>query len=394
MPNIKKMMMAAAGASGGSSGPSSGQLWTWGRNSHGQLGLGDTTHRSEPAQVGSDTDWEKGSVSGGLDGSRAIKTNDTLWSWGRNNSGQLGLGDTTSRSSPVQVGSLTNWFLVGGGDHYNVAIKTDGTLWSWGNNYAGKLGLGDTTNRSSPVQVGSLTNWKGSTNAEVLDDGHTKLGVGGSSWLAIKSDGTLWGCGRNNYWTLGDNSNTDRSSPVQIGSGTDWASVSPAFGSHNAAIKTDGTLWSWGYNPLGNTGHGDTTDRSSPVQVGSLTDWKFVCCGGYYTLAVKTNGTLWAWGYNANGRLGTGNTTTYSSPVQVGSLTNWLRPMITGDSSRVLKTDGTLWAWGGNQYGILGLGDEPWWDYNARSSPVQMGTSTWATMLSGGYHTAAVSTED
>ena len=390
MPNIKRMMMAASGGSGGASGsPSSGQLWTWGANTYGSLGLGDTTNRSEPTQVGSDTDWEKGPVSGQDYGSFAIKTNDTLWGWGRNTFGALGLGDTTNRSSPVQVGSLTNWFLVGGGYFYNAAIKTDGKLWTWGFNYGGRLGVGDTTNRSSPVQVGSLTDWKGSSNDEVLDDGHTKFGVGNYGLTVIKSDGTLWGWGRNNYWTIGDGTNTNRSSPVQIGSDTNWASVSPSFHSHNAVIKTDGTLWSWGYNPFGNTGHGDTTDRSSPVQVGSLTDWKFVCCAHYYTIAVKTDGTLWAWGYGASGRLGLGNTTTYSSPVQVGSLTNWLRPMISTDNSRVLKTDGTLWGWGGNQNGILGTGDT-----TAYSSPVQVGSTTWGTMLAGKYNTVAVSTED
>ena len=390
MPNIKRMMMAAAGGSGGaSSGPSSGQLWTWGKNSYGELGLGDTTARSEPTQVGSLTDWEKGPVGGPEDSGLALKTNDTLWTWGRNNKGQLGLGDTTNRSSPVQVGSLTNWFLAGGGYHYNVAVKTDGTLWTWGYNYAGRLGLGDTTDRASPVQVGSLTDWKGSSSDEVLDDGHTKLGSGHYGVNIIKSDGTLWGWGRNYYWTVGDNSQTNRSSPVQIGSATNWASVSPSHHSHNAAIKTDGTLWSWGYNPFGNTGHGDTTDRSSPVQVGSLTDWKFVSCGIYYTIAVKTDGTLWGWGWNVYGELGTGNTTTYSSPVQVGSLTNWLRPMATNQSSRVIKTDGTLWAWGHNGNGILGTGNT-----TTYSSPVQVGSTTWGTMLAGKYHTVAVSTED
>jgi alpha-tubulin suppressor-like RCC1 family protein len=82
-----------------------------------------------------------------------------LWTWGRNSSGELGIGNTTSRSSPVQVGALTNWKLVDASQGFCFAIKTDGTLWTWGGNSSGQLGLGNTTNRSSPVQVGALTTW-------------------------------------------------------------------------------------------------------------------------------------------------------------------------------------------------------------------------------------------
>nr|QMP83622.1 MAG: hypothetical protein [Caudoviricetes sp.] len=136
-------------------------LWSWGGNfrvvADGRLGLGDITHRSSPVQVGTLTNWSL--VAGGQYHSLATKTDGTLWSWGRNSYGELGLGDTSARSSPVQVGTLTNWSLVVGGFYHSIAIKTDGTLWGWGQNAYGQLGLGDTTHRSSPVQVGLLTNW-------------------------------------------------------------------------------------------------------------------------------------------------------------------------------------------------------------------------------------------
>ena len=152
-----------------------GTLWSWGKNKYGGLGLGDTTHRSSPVQVGTLTDWRL--VTSGYYHIAAIKNDGTLWSWGRNNSGQLGLGDTANRSSPVQVGTLTNWKLVASGAYHVAAVKTDGTLWLWGyNNYHGGLGLGDTTNRSSPVQVGTLTNWKlvasGSDHTVAIQDGY------------------------------------------------------------------------------------------------------------------------------------------------------------------------------------------------------------------------------
>mgnify|MGYP000882079777 CR=1 FL=1 len=102
-------------------------------------------------------------------------TGETLWSWGNNNHGQLGLGDDTYRSSPVQVGSLTNWKLISCGTYHSLAIKTDGTLWSWGYNYLGSLGLGDDTDLSSPVRIGSLTNWKliscGTYHSLAIQDG-------------------------------------------------------------------------------------------------------------------------------------------------------------------------------------------------------------------------------
>lgn len=97
-------------------------------------------------------------------------TGETLWGWRSNNSGQLGLGNTVDKSSPVQIGSLTNWKYIKGGVD-SLAIKTDGTLWSWGWNLYGKLGLMDTINRSSPVQVGSLTNWKQVSNSLAIQHG-------------------------------------------------------------------------------------------------------------------------------------------------------------------------------------------------------------------------------
>jgi len=126
----------------------------------GQLGLGDTTNISSPVQVGTLTNWKQ--VSAGSGYTFCIKTDGTLWTWGFNNYGQLGLGNTTNRSSPVQVGSLTNWKQVSQGTNasHTGAVKTDGTLWTWGFNNLGQLGLGDSNNRSSPVQVGSLTNFK------------------------------------------------------------------------------------------------------------------------------------------------------------------------------------------------------------------------------------------
>ena len=134
-----------------------GQLWSWGRNTFGQLGIGNITNYSSPKQIGSLTNWTAVSASASF--SAAIKTDGTLWAWGNNISGQLGTGNTTDQDSPIQVGSLTDWLSVVCGYAFTVAVKTNGTLWAWGNGQYGKLGLNNETYYSSPKQVGALTTW-------------------------------------------------------------------------------------------------------------------------------------------------------------------------------------------------------------------------------------------
>ena len=289
-----------------------GTMWTWGYNNVGALGLGNLTNYSSPVQIGALTTWS-GNLACGQASGAAIKTDGTLWTWGYAAQGQLGHGNTTSISSPVQVGALATWSKVamGNNGYHTAAIKTDGTLWTWGMNHQGALGLGNTTYYSSPMQVGALTTWSTVT-------------AGYAITCAIKTDGTIWSWGKNNVGQLGTNNTTAYSSPVQIGALTTWLSVASA-GYNMVAVKTDGTLWSWGHNNVGNLGDGTTTNRSSPVQVGALTTWSTVGAGYSFAAAVKTDGTLWTWGYNTSGQLGDETTTNRSSPVQVGGLTTWLR---------------------------------------------------------------------
>lgn len=303
----------------------SGQLFTWGGfvftftpvfppitvYYYNSLNLGHGNGRiprSSPIQVGTGTNWSKVSVGGQT--TAAIKTDGTLWTWGWNAYGQLGIAvDTNTRTSPVQVGTGTNWSQVSVGRLHVLALKTDGTLWSWGNNDSGELGHNDVNDKSSPVQVGAGTNW-------------SKISAGYSHSLAVKTDGTLWAWGDNIRGQIGDNSVINRSSPVQIGTGTNWSSVSAE--NNSFAIKTDGTLWGWGSNNYGQLGDNTVIARSSPVQVGTGTDWSKVSTGGTFTLAIKTNGTMWSWGQNNLGQLGHNNLTYRSSPVQIGALTTWI----------------------------------------------------------------------
>jgi alpha-tubulin suppressor-like RCC1 family protein len=308
-----------------------GTLWAWGGNFYGALGLGDTVYRSSPVQVGALSDWAQVNT-GGFYGVMAIKTDGTLWGWGYNPNGGLGTNNITNYSSPVQIGALSNWAQVST-HSCTIALKTNGTIWVWGNNFRGQLGLADTTNRSSPVQVGSLSNWSQVVNSQ-------------NFMYAVKTDGTLWSWGENSDGNLGLGDTAFRSSPTQVGALLNWAYVecSKNFSQTVMGIKTDGTLWSWGYwnvGRLGNNIGNFNTSVSSPVQVGALTNWAKVSIGHneYNVHAVKTDGTLWGWGGAYSGQLGTNSTAvhSYSSPIQIGALTNWVTVGDIGYSSAALS---------------------------------------------------------
>jgi hypothetical protein len=355
-------------------------VFSWGNNGSGRLGDGTTTSRSSPGTVaGGGTTWY--AASAGCAHTAAIKIDGTLWTWGCNNSGQLGDGTATSRSSPGTVaGGGTTWCFVSAGADHIAAVKTDGTLWTWGANSSGQLGDGTTTGRSSPgTTAGGGTNWC----FVVASSSHS---------AGIKTDGTLWTWGFNTSGQLGDGTATSRLSPVTVaGGGTTWRTVS-ARGDHTVAVKTDGTLWTWGANGSGQLGEGTNTGRSSPGTVaGGGTTWCAASAGCSNTAAIKTDGTLWTWGCNTTtGQLGDGTTTNRSSPVTTaGGGTTWCAASVGRDHTAAVKTDGTLWTWGGNNAGQLGNGTA-----TSRSSPgtVAGGGTTWRAVDAGFCYTVARST--
>ena len=231
-----------------------GTLWSWGYNGYGEMGVNSRTSYKSPIQVGSNTTWRE--AFGGSTGSiGAIKTDGTLWVWGRNTHGNLGLNQQGNNiSSPTQIPGTT-WKQFSGTNNISVAVKTDGTLYSWGQNNGGQLGLNDKTKRSSPTQVPGTT-WK-----EVVS--------GNYSFAATKTDGTLWAWGYNQHGQLGQGNRTYYSSPKQI-PGTSWNQVR-ATNVGFYMTKTDGTLWTLGQNAEGQLGQNNRTSRSSPVQVPGTT---------------------------------------------------------------------------------------------------------------------------
>lgn len=345
--------------------PFTNEWFSVGYNNQGQLAQNDKgagTERSSPTQVGALTGWSD--VSAGGSCGFAVN-NGKLYAVGSNNGGQLGLNDRAYRSSPVQVGSLTNWANTSTSNAGSVlAVKTNNTLWSWGNNDYGVLfGVNTTTRRSSPVQVATDNSW-------------ATAAVGGNAAFsaAITTDGRLFMAGYNGYGQLGNNDRVYKSSPTQVGSLSTWAQVSLAtYGYSVLALQTNGTMWAWGLNTVGQLGQNDRVTRSSPVQIGALTTWAEIATGSIgVCVAVKNDGTLWSWGDDGNGALGLGTDgVSRSSPVQVGSLTTWDKPIKKTFyyGAGAIKTDGSLWLWGYNvSNGPLGTNNR-----TSYSSPVQVG---------------------
>ena len=346
------------------------KIFSLGRNNVGQLGHSNTTDYSSPTQISSGENWVKLGGTGMTDGqaiSTGVKSDGTLWTWGQNNNGALGHNNHTDFSSPRQVGTDTDWSFSEVGC---AAVKTDGTLWMWGQNNYGQLGQNNTTRYSSPVQIPGTT-W--STDPKSLT-------IGGAFAAAIKTDGTLWAWGYNNTGRLGLNQGPGNnfSSPTQVGTDTTWDSID-AGSATCFATKTDGTLWSWGSGSGdGDLGHNDKSNYSSPKQIPGTTwanGYQKVSAHGQGGAAIRTDGTLWTWGNNGNGELGLNNKTEYSSPKQVPG-TTWRTVQGAQDAMFATKTDGTLWAWGDNTYGSLGQNDR-----TNESSPKQIPGTDWQQLI-------------
>jgi len=321
-----------------------GSLWAWGLNRWGALGIGNNVNQDAPIQIGTDTDWLVADT--GVDHTLAIKIDGTLWVWGRNNSGEFGDGTGSGESNvPLQVGTDSDWVSVSAGDEFSVAMRKDGSLWAWGGN-RGQLGISSSDNQYSPVQVGTDTDW-------------VAVSVGSVFVIAQKLDGSLWSWGDDAYGQLGDGtpsfSNITRPLPGPVNADTDWLAFETGF-THVLAIKADGSLWAWGHNRLGQLGDGDNLDKDIPQRVGLDNNWVTVSGGRGFSLALRTDGTLWGAGRNDDGQLGDGTTVNKSAFLQAGTDTDWAAISAGDHHSVLLKQDGSAWAMGERFDGALGDG--------------------------------------
>lgn len=332
------------------------ELWAWGNNYDGQLGISTVTSSISDVKA----------IAGGECHSVAVKQDGTVWTWGCNNSGTLGNGTTSSDSHPLLVNNLYGVKAVAAGIHSTTALKEDGTVWAWG--------LYDSYNSSYvPFQISSLS-------------GITAIASRGSHTLALKDDGTVWAWGRGSWGQLGDGTNSYYSStPVQVSNLSDVIAIS-AGDVFSVALKNDGTVWAWGYNTNGQLGDGTTTSSNVPVQASSLSGVTAIAAGAYHNTALKEDGTVWAWGANWNGNLGDGTTVSRNIPVQVNNI-NGVTGITAGwEHSAALKGDGSVWVWGSNADHQLGVGP-----YSKSTTPIQFtGLNSVIKLAAGSYHTIAL----
>lgn len=301
--NASDWLVISAGSSHSVAIKTNGTLWTWGWNSFGQLGDNSTNNSTIPIQIGTDNDWAF--ISAGDKYTLALKTNGTLWGWGDNEYGQLGDGTSGAGNKiliPTPIGVAT-WSFVSAGSDHSLAIKTDGTLWAWGRNNNGKLGNGSTTDSYMPTQISALTNWQTVLAAQ-------------SHSVARKTDGSVWTWGDNTNGQLGDGTSgvsAYKTLPINVGSMSISTTIAKGF-QHTIVRKNDGKLYSWGGNASGQLGDGTNTQQNNPVTVNNDTDWLLVDSKATHTTALKTDGTLWTWGSNLYGQLGNASFSAQNTP--------------------------------------------------------------------------------
>ncbi|MCL1874042.1 MAG: dockerin type I domain-containing protein, partial [Clostridiales bacterium] len=319
-----------------------GSLWAWGDNTYGQLGDGTQTNSYSPIRVGTDDKWLV--VEAAAYRTLAIKNDGTLWTWGDNRYAKLGIGTYADNNySPVQIGIDNDWAAIAPSGIHGIALKNDGSLWAWGDNRNGQLGIGQSGTQLSPVRVGADTDW-------------AAIATGWVHNIALKKDGSLWAWGDNSYGQLGAGPMEQSDIPLRIGTDTDWVAIEGGH-YHTIALKSDGSLWIWGLNNWGQLGDGRSElIRYFPGRLGEDNDWVEIAGGYFYSLALKSDGSLWAWGDNYVGQLGDGTSIDHFTPVQVSKGKDWVTIASNGDCSVALKSDGSLWNWGWNNWGQLGDG--------------------------------------
>lgn len=339
-----------------------GTPWTWGDNGFGQLGDGTTTARRTPAAVAGGL-GDVIDLHGGREHVVTLRSDGTVWVWGSNASGQLGLGTTGNVSVPTRVASLSGIVAVETGHDHSLALAGDGTVWTWGLNTDGQLGDGSTTNRRSPVRVTGLTD-------------AVAIAAGRNMSYAVRADGTVVGWGRNAEGQMGDGTTTRRLAPVRVGSLTDVVGIAGGR-DHGLALRTDGSVWAWGANAYGQVGDGTTVNRTTPTQV--TTGIVEVIAGAHHSYALRSDGQVSSWGRNYRAELGDGTTAMRTRPVLVRNVAGAVSIGSGRDHGVAVLTDGTVRTWGYNATGQLGDGTT-----TNRSTAVAVPGVTGATKAAGG----------
>ncbi len=368
--------------------PVSAQTRGWGRNDSGQLGIGNADDpQPSPITLGSSANDVTG-ISGGQFHTLFLKADGTVQATGANNDGQLGDGTTNTRTTLEPVIGLSNVVAVSAGARHSLALLSNGTVMAWGRTFEGQLGGGGNSCNPSTGKCVIPGIIPGLSNVIAID-------AGWNHSLALKSDGTVWAWGRNSNGQVGKGT-VGSADPclcqpvVQVGVGVTGFNNIIAIGggnSHSIALKSDGTVWVWGDNAFGTVGNGAAGgNQSLPVQNTNITGVSQIAAGFHFNIALKPDGTVFAWGFNLRGNMGNGTSgQAVLSPVQ-STISNVIDIKTAGAHTLAKKSDGSIWAWGWNQMGEIGIGAaDTGSGCQCRSTPVQTLTGAGNPVFAVGF---------
>jgi alpha-tubulin suppressor-like RCC1 family protein len=332
---------------------SDGTMLSWGDNDDGQLGDGTVgpTNPTPSAVIGASNIV---AIATGGWHSLALKSDGTMLSWGKDGNGQLGDGTVgPNNPTPSVVLGASNIVAIAAGSDHSLALKSDGTLLSWGNDSYGQLGDGRAF-PDSPTPSAVL----GASNI-------VAIAAGSNHSLALKSDGTLLSWGNDSYGQLGDGTigrntriglDTINPTPSAVLGASNIVAIA-ASGFHSLALKSDGTMLSWGYDFFGQLGDGTAgPDSPTPSVVLGASNIVAIAAGLYHSLALKSDGTLLSWGNDDAGQLGDGTIGGNNPTPSVIGVSNVVAIATGHQHSLALKLDGTMLSWGQDFFGQLGDG--------------------------------------
>jgi alpha-tubulin suppressor-like RCC1 family protein len=314
-----------------------GRAWAWGQNPNGGIGDNSTTSRLTPVSVlGAAKTFCR--ISGGKNFSLALDKNGRAWGWGYNTSGQVGDNSTTSRLTPVSVlGAVKTFCYIHVGEDYSLSIDKNGRAWAWGRNGYGTLGDNSITNRLTPVSIAGAVK--------------TFCKISGAFFhsLAIDKNGRAWGWGYSFYGVVGNGSEfTSILTPVSVTGAVKTFCQISAGTFHSLSIDKNGRAWGWGYNGYGQLGNDLVTQSLTPVSVlGGVKTFCQISAGRRHSLAIDKNGRAWGWGYNNAGQIGNDSSSTVPTPVSiVGAVKTFCKITALQDNSIAIDKNGRTWAWG------------------------------------------------
>lgn len=319
-----------------------GRVWTFGRNNHGQLGNGTFLNSSVPIQINLQKIQK---ISRGYDHSLALDSGGNIWCWGINDHGQLGVPGRRDIPFPFKLTGTSDFVAIEGAHRHSVALKKDGSVVSWGTNVSGELGSGDIKERNKP---GTVLTVQGPLRNIVA------IASVGAHSLALDSTGNVWGWGSNCFYQLSPDKKDAQMYAIRVEGIPKMRSVATGW-HHSIGLDSAGNIWAWGSDPSGQFRETTTKFFQHPVKFQGVPEISEIACGSWHSLAIDTEGRVWAWGKNHFGMLGTNDTISASTPKKVSGIGKICKIGAGCFHSMAIDSEGKVWSFGDNPSGQLGL---------------------------------------